>query len=177
MRKKIQINDMIYAALFATLISVFGYIAIPLPFSPVPLTGQTLMIMLVGCVLTPLQAGLSVITFIFMGIIGLPVFSGGASGIGVIVGSNGGYLMGFLIGSIVICIIKNKNNSIISMISANIIGGIVVVYILGVLWLSYITGIGVYRAFIVGALPFIIGDLIKAVIAALVAKRINTLRR
>jgi biotin transport system substrate-specific component len=177
MRKKIQINDMIYAALFATLISVFGYISIPLPFSPVPLTGQTLMIMLVGCVLTPLQAGLSVITFIFMGIIGLPVFSGGASGIGVIVGSNGGYLIGFLIGSIVISLIKNKNSSIISMLMANIIGGIVVVYILGVLWLSYITGIGVYRAFIVGALPFIFGDLIKAVVAALVAKRINALRR
>ncbi|GFP76163.1 biotin transporter BioY [Clostridium fungisolvens] len=177
MRKKIKINDMIYAALFATLISVFGYISIPLPFSPVPLTGQTLMIMLVGCVLTPLQAGLSLITFIFMGIIGLPVFSGGASGIGVIIGSNGGYLMGFLIGSVVISLIKNKNSSILSMISANIIGGIVVVYILGVLWLSYITGMGVYRAFIVGALPFIIGDLIKAVVAAIVAKRINTLRR
>lgn len=177
MRKKIQITDMIYAALFATLISVFGYISIPLPFSPVPLTGQTLMIMLVGCVLTPLQAGLSVITFIFMGIIGLPVFSGGASGIGVIVGSNGGYLMGFLIGSIVISLIKNKNSSVTSMLLANIIGGIVVVYILGVLWLSHITGIGVYRAFIVGALPFIIGDLIKAIVAALVAKRINTLRR
>jgi biotin transport system substrate-specific component len=177
MSKKIQLIDMIYAALFAVLISILGYLIIPLPFSPVPLTGQTLAVMLAGSVLSPLQAGLSLITFIFMGIIGLPVFSGGASGIGVIVGSNGGYLIGFLVGAIIISLIKNKSNSIPLLIVANILGGIIIVYISGVLWLSFITKMGIYKAFTLGALPFIPGDIIKAIIATFIAKRINTLRR
>lgn len=156
---------MLYAAIFAALIAVLGYIIIPLPFSPVPITGQTLAVMLAGCVLTPLQAGLSVITFIFMGAIGIPVFSGATAGIGVILGTKGGYLLGFLIGSIVISLIRSKSNSIARMIFACILGGIIIVYVLGVSWLSHVTGMGIYKAITVGALPFIPGDLFKAIVA------------
>jgi biotin transport system substrate-specific component len=177
MLKKLQIRDMLYAAIFASLIAVLGYLIIPLPFSPVPITGQTLAVMLAGCVLTPLQAGLGVITFIFMGAIGIPVFSGGTAGIGVILGTKGGYLLGFLIASIVISLIRGKSNSIPRMIFACIIGGIIIVYILGVPWLSYITGMGINKAFTVGALPFLPGDLIKAIVAGFIAKKINVSRR
>jgi biotin transport system substrate-specific component len=177
MLKKLEIRDMLYSALFAALIAVLGYVIIPLPFSPVPITGQTLAVMLAGCVLTPLQAGLSVITFIFMGAVGIPVFSGGASGIGVIVGTKGGYLLGFLIGAIVISLIKGKTNSIPRMIFACIIGGILIVYILGVPWLSYVTGMEISKAITVGALLFIPGDLLKAVAAGFIAKKINAHRR
>lgn len=177
MLKKIQIRDMLYAAIFAALIAVLGYLIIPLPFSPVPITGQTLAVMLAGCVLTPLQAGLSVITFIFMGAIGIPVFSGGTAGIGIIFGTKGGYLLGFLIGSIVISLIRGKSNSIPRMIFACVIGGIIIVYVLGVPWLSHITGMGIHKAFTVGALPFIPGDLMKAIVAGFIAKKINAQRR
>ncbi|MCJ7691021.1 MAG: biotin transporter BioY [Clostridiaceae bacterium] len=177
MLKKLQIRDTLYAALFASLIAVLGYLIIPLPFSPVPITGQTLAVMLAGCVLTPLQAGLSVITFIFMGAIGIPVFAGGTAGIGVIFGTKGGYLLGFLIASIVISLIRGKSNSIPRMIFASIIGGIIIVYVLGVPWLSYITGMGINKAFTVGALPFLLGDLIKAIAAGFIAKKINVQRR
>lgn len=177
MFKRIQTRDMLYAAFFAALISVLGYVAIPLPFSPVPITGQTLAVMLAGCVLTPFQAGLSVLTFIFIGAIGIPVFSGGAAGLGVIAGTKGGYLLGFLIGSVVISLIKSRNKSIVSMILANILGGIIIVYVFGVLWLSHVTGMGIYKATIEGALLFIPGDLIKAVAAGLIAKRINFQRK
>ena len=168
---------MIYAGFFAALIAVLGYVVIPLPFSPVPITGQTLAVMLAGSVLTPLQAGLSVLTFIFIGAVGLPVFSGGAAGIGVIVGTKGGYLLGFLIGAIIISLIKGKGNSLPRMIFACITGGILIVYILGVPWLSYITGMGINKAITVGALPFIPGDILKAIIAGFIAKKINAHRR
>lgn len=177
MLKKLQIRDTLYAAIFASLISVLGYLIIPLPFSPVPITGQTLAVMLAGCVLTPLQAGLSVITFIFMGAMGIPVFSGGTAGIGVIFGTKGGYLLGFLIAAIVISLIRGKSNSIPRMIFACVIGGIIIVYVLGVPWLSYITGMGITKAFTVGALPFLPGDLIKAIVAGFIAKKINVSRR
>lgn len=65
MSKKLTLQDMIYSALFATLTAVLSYITIPLPFSPVPITGQSLAVMLAGCVLTPLQAGLSITIFCF----------------------------------------------------------------------------------------------------------------
>lgn len=177
MLQKLQIRDMLYAAIFAALISVLGYLIIPLPFSPVPITGQTLAVMLAGCLLTPLQAALSVITFIFIGAIGIPVFSGGTAGLGVIFGSKGGYLLGFLIGAMVISLIRGKSNSIVRIISACIIGGIVIVYILGIPWLSYITGMEITKAITVGALPFIPGDLIKAIVAGFIAKKINAGRR
>lgn len=177
MFKKLDIRDMLYAALFAALIAVLGYVIIPLPFSPVPITGQTLAVMLAGCVLTPLQAALSIITYIFMGAVGIPVFSGGAAGIGVIVGSKGGYLLGFLIGAVLISYMKGKSNSIPRMIFACIIGGIVVVYSLGVPWLAFITGMELKKAITVGALLFIPGDLLKAVVAGFIAKKINQHRK
>lgn len=175
MSKNLGIRDMLYAALFASLISVLGYIIIPI--GPVPITGQTLAVMLAGCVLTPLQAGLSVLIFILLGAFGVPVFSGGAAGIGVIFGTKGGYLLGFLIGAIVISFIKGKENSILRMIFACILGGIIIVYVLGVLWLSHITGMGINKAITVGALPFIPGDLLKAIAAGFIAKKINAQRR
>jgi len=177
MSKKLGIRDMLYAALFASLIGVLGYVIVPLPFSPVPITGQTLAVMVAGCVLTPLQAGLSVLTFIFIGAIGVPVFSGGAAGIGVIFGTKGGYLLGFLIGAIVISFIRGKANSIPRMIFACILGGIIIVYVLGVPWLSYVTGMGMNKAITAGALPFIPGDLLKAIAAGFIAKKINAQRR
>lgn len=177
MLKKLEIRDILYASMFAALTAVLGYIIIPLPFSPIPITGQTLSVMLAGCVLTPRQAGLSILTFLFIGAIGIPVFSGGAAGIGVIFGTKGGYLLGFLIGSIVISLIRGKTNSTRHMIFACIIGGIIIVYLLGVPWLSYITGMGIHEAIIVGALPFIPGDLFKAIVAGFIAKKIHAQRR
>lgn len=63
MDKKLKVRDMIYSALFATIIGVSSYIIIPLPISPVPITAQSLAVMLAGCVLTPIQVVLSMITF------------------------------------------------------------------------------------------------------------------
>ncbi|MCY6355158.1 biotin transporter BioY [Clostridium sp. ZS2-4] len=173
MSKKLDIRDMIYAALFAALTGVLGYLVIPLPFSPVPITGQTLAVMLAGCVLTPLQAGLSMITFLFLGAVGVPVFSGGRAGLGVIAGPSGGYLIGFLIGAVVISMVKGKGDSFVRLIFASVVGGIMVVYLIGVPWLASMTGMGISKAITAGALPFIPGDLFKAFAAGLIGKKIN----
>lgn len=173
MSKKLDIRDMIYAALFAALTGVLGYLVIPLPFSPVPITGQTLAVMLAGCVLTPLQAGLSMITFLFLGAVGVPVFSGGRAGLGVIAGPSGGYLIGFLIGAVVISVVKGKGDSVVRLILASVVGGIMVVYLIGVPWLASMTGMGISKAITAGALPFIPGDLFKAFAAGLIGKKIN----
>jgi len=173
MSKKLNVKDMVYSALFATLTAVLSYVTIPLPFSPIPITGQSLAVMLAGCVLTPLQAGLSMLTFLFMGAIGLPVFSGGRAGLGVIVGKSGGYLIGYLIGAIIISILVKKNKSKINMFTACLFGGIIVVHILGASWLGYITGMGIGKAIMIGSIPFLPGDILKSVAAVIIAVRLN----
>lgn len=168
-----KLTSIIYSALFAALISVLGLVAIPLPISPVPITGQSLAIMLAGSILTARQAAFSVLTFLLLGAVGVPVFAGLTGGIGIIIGPRGGYLIGYLVGAIVIAVAKGKNNNIWSLALANITGGIIVVYILGILWLSFVTGMGLEKATIVGALPYIPGDLFKVFVATVVGVSIN----
>lgn len=171
MFKKLTVRDLTRISLFTALICISSYIKIDLP--NVPITAQTLAVMLAGCVLNTRQAALSVITYLLLGIIGVPVFAGGSSGLGIIMGKYGGYLIGFLLGAIVISLLKGKKNSLIRLGFANIIGGIVVIDLFGSIWFSVITGMNVIQAFVVGALVFIPGDLIKAVVAAVVANRLN----
>ncbi|MFW5998893.1 MAG: biotin transporter BioY [Halanaerobiaceae bacterium] len=167
MLKKLTVNDMILSALFAALTGILSYLIIPLPFSPVPVTGQTLAVMLTGSLLKTRQAVLSIILFLLMGIAGIPVFSGGTAGIGVLVGPTGGYLFGFLIGVIVISKICN-NNSYKRIATACIIGGIFMVHIPGFIWMSLITDMSIKKALMAGSIPFLPGDLIKVIIATFI---------
>ena len=86
--RTVSTKDMILAGMFAALIGVMGYVSIPIPISPVPISGQTLVIMLIGLLLTPKQAFYSVATWILVGIAGAPVFSGGRAGIAVLASPN-----------------------------------------------------------------------------------------
>ena len=111
MNEKSKVVDFIYAAMFAALIAVLGLISIPLPFSPVPVSGQSLGIMLAGSILTAKQAAFSVLTFVLIGAAGVPVFSGLAGGLGVVIGPRGGYYLGFLIGAIVIALLRGQSSN------------------------------------------------------------------
>ncbi|KUO74157.1 MAG: biotin biosynthesis protein BioY [Clostridia bacterium BRH_c25] len=173
MQKKFSVRDLCYISLFATLISVSGYIYIPLPFSTVPVTAQTLAVMLAGSLLPVGHAAASVLIFLLMGAIGLPVFSGGAAGLGIIIGKTGGYLIGFLAGAVFISALKGKRTDFLRLLTVNAVGGILLVYAFGVFWLNYITGLGISQAIVLGALPFIPGDIVKIIVAALVTLRLK----
>jgi biotin transport system substrate-specific component len=170
----LSVRDLTYSALLAALTGVLGYLVFPLPFSPVPVTGQTFAVMLAGIVLTTSQAALSMLVFLGLGIIGVPIFSGGTAGIGMLVGPKGGYLIGFLIGAVVISLLTSywKENYLTTGLAA-IIGGIIVIHLFGVGWLSYVNQLGLKEAFTAGSLPFIPGDLFKAVIATLTGRKIS----
>lgn len=173
MFKKLTLRDITYSAVFAAIICILSYVYLPIPFSTVPITGQTLGIMLAGSVLKVRQAALSVLIFLILGFIGIPVFAGGNSGIGVLLGPTGGYLVGFLVGVIVIGLLKGSKNQIFRIALANIIGGIIVVYIIGVSWLSYSTGMNFTTAITVGAFYFLIGDTVKVILATSLAVTLN----
>jgi biotin transport system substrate-specific component len=172
MFKKLTIYDLTRISLFTALICVSSYIKIELP-SAVPITAQTLAVMLAGSVLTPKQAAFSLLTYLLLGAIGAPIFAGGAAGLPIIFGKTGGYLIGFLVGAVVISLIRGKKNNLILLGVANIIGGIVVVDLFGALWFSFITGMDMMKTFVLVVLPYLPGDLIKVAAATIIANRLN----
>jgi biotin transport system substrate-specific component len=171
MLKKLTAQDITRVSLFTALICIASYIKIDLP--AVPITLQTMVVMLAGCILSTRQAALSLLVYLLLGSIGAPVFSGGSGGLGILLGKYGGYLFGFLMGAVVISLLRGRKNNLWQLLFGNVIGGILVIDLFGALWYSLMTGMNLVQAFMVGALVFIPGDLIKAVVAALLAQRLN----
>ena len=171
-RRSSHVRKMVYAALFAALTAAGAWIAIPLPF--VPITLQTLFTMLAGAVLGPYFGALSMIVYALMGLIGLPVFAMGQSGLGVLVGPWGGYLAGFVFGAIVTgLIVRARKRPGFLWLCMAMAAGVLVVYAFGVAQLALVSPMAIDKAIVVGALPFVPGDALKIVAAALIAKKIE----
>lgn len=157
-------------ALLAALLCVSSYISIRLPFSAVPITAQTLIINLIALLLKPKKAGITVVIWILLGAVGLPVFSNGNAGFGVLAGPTGGYIFGYLIAAILIALARGKKNNWIRNIICVIAIGFPVIYAVGVPWMKAVTGIDWKAALLTGLVPFLVGDVIKAVASVAIAK-------
>ena len=170
------VRPMVYASMFAALTAVGALIRIPIPISPVPLTLQVFFVLLTGLVLGSRWGATSMAVYVMLGIIGFPVFSGGSSGIGVILGPTGGYLIGFVMGAFITGLtVENLGRSTIVMITA-MVAGLTVIYAIGVLQLFIIADMpSIQEAAMIGVLPFLIGDMIKLIAAFAVAKRIGNI--
>jgi biotin transport system substrate-specific component len=166
----VSTRGMVYASLFGALTAVGAFISIPL--QPIPITLHTLFLNVAGLLLGGSLGALSQVVYIFLGIFGLPVFSGGKAGFGVLLGPTGGYLAGFVFGAWIIGYVARlkKDPGLLWMIAA-IAAGHVIIYALGVLQLSYVAHLGLRKALAVGVLPFLPGDTAKAIIAALIVRR------
>ncbi len=162
-----DLRKMVFAALFAALISVGAYIRVPIPISPVPLTAQVLFVFLAGTMLGKKWGTISVLVYLLLGIIGLPVFAGGASGLGILLGPTGGYLVGFAFAALLIGYLKEirKPERIISNASI-IICGLAMIYLAGVIQMMAVADLELIEALTLGVVPFIIADLIKVAIAS-----------
>lgn len=148
-------------------LAVMAQIAFPIPGSPVPFTGQTLGVLLLG---TAYGAGLGASTIAFyllMGMAGAPIFSSGTSGIERIVGPTGGYLVGMLISSLVLGALAGRkwDQKIKTVIPTMIIGNLII-FAIGLLWLNQYTGQSWLWTFEKGFTPFIFGEIIKIAIAS-----------
>jgi biotin transport system substrate-specific component len=167
-----SLRGLVYAALFGAGTAAGAYIIVPIP--PVPITLQTLFLYLAGALLGGRLALLSQVVYVLLGIIGLPVFAGGKAGFGVLFGPTGGYLIGFLPAAYIV----GKWNEVLNAPSfptvlVSMIVGTIPVYLLGVLQLSFVAKLDLVKAVSVGMLPFLIGDGIKIVAAALLAGRLT----
>ncbi len=141
-------------------------VKIILPFGPVPITGQTLAVLLVGALLGKVRGTGSVLLYLGQGIAGLPVFAGGMSGVAYLLGPTGGYLIGFVPATFIAGYLSERgwNRNVVTAFLAMLAGNIAI-YICGLPWLANF--VGVDKVFTLGLLPFIPGDIMKLVIAAI----------
>ena len=158
-----------HIALFAALIAV---LALPpaLPFGPVPITAQTLGVMLAGAVLGPWRGGAAVLLFEVMVAAGLPLLTGGRGGIGAFFGPSGGYLIGWIAGAVVIGLIVHTGASKptwLRVVVGLIVGGVLVVFLFGIPVQALVTGTTVGEAAL-ASLVFLPGDALKVAVATVV---------
>ncbi len=161
------------SAIFTALIAILAQFAVPLPFSPVPVTGQTIGVILAALLLDKRTATISIFAYLLLGTAGAPVFSMARGGIYMITGPTGGYLWGFLPAVYLASMIAGLNQKF--SIPKAVLGAIVamsVIYLSGSLQLSLIMGYSPLQSFMVGVLPFLAADLIKTGLAVFLALQI-----
>jgi len=161
-------------ALMAAVTAVAAQITIPLPFSPVPFTLQVPAVVLSGFLLGPRYGALAQAIYVLVGAIGVPVFAGFRGGLGVIVGPTGGYLLSYPIAAAVagLAAYAVARSARRRALTSGLLWGVAalaVIYALGMIWLSAVANLPLAVAFAQGVLPFVAFDLVKVVLAALVA--------
>ena len=168
-------RHVVVVVFFALLSAASAYIEVRLPFTPVPLTFQTLVVSLAGVLLGARLGAASQALYVAVGALGAPVFSGGAAGIGHLMGPTGGYLLAFPLAAAVTGVLAARIRSDRSLLDAArlwvaILLGTLVVFIGGASQLALLTGDG-RSAIELGVLPFLLGDVLKVSIALLIARR------
>lgn len=161
------LKRMIVISLLAAILSISAFISFPLSFSNVPFTLQSFMLMVIALSMPISISFYTVGLYLLLGLIGLPVFSNGTAGLPVLFGPTGGYLLGFLLSTLVIGYIKDKFDYYFGYMIAAFLGGVVVVYVCGIIGLMIVLNIDFNRAFSIGVIPFIPFDLIKVVVSSI----------
>lgn len=165
----------VYIALFSVLIAVCSWISVP---TTVPFTLQTFAVFCALLLLGGKRGTLSIIIYILLGIVGIPVFAGFKGGIGVLLGTSGGYIIGFVFAGLIFWLITSvfKKNKITD--SCAMILGLIITYAIGTAWFlmvytKNIGEIGILTALSMCVFPFILPDLIKIALALIVSNKLK----
>lgn len=147
-------------------VALLAQIEIPLPFTPVPITGQTLGVLLVGALLGSRRGAAALALYLAEGGLGLPFFAGGASGLGILTGATAGYLVGFVGAAYAVGWLAEQGleRSVRTSVIPFLVGT-VIIYVCGAVWLSVVLG-SVEQAVALGVAPFLLGDALKLMLAA-----------
>ncbi|MGM0123046.1 BioY family protein [Enterococcus sp. AZ194] len=160
---KTSLKEWILAAEFAAIIAVLSQFTIPLGL--IPLTGQTLAVGLTATLLGKRTGTYAILIYLLLGLIGLPVFAGMSSGLGVLFGATGGYLIGFIFNGLITgAILEWKSFNYAWAIIANIVGAMVTL-VFGTVWLKFSADMSWQTAFSSGFVLFILPGILKAVAA------------
>jgi len=159
------VTDIVLVAAGAALVSLFAQLTIPM--YPVPMTGQTLAVLLVGSALGAVRGVISLSLYAVLGIVGLPVFSDSSSGFGVIAGPTGGYIIGFILSAGLVGWLAQRqwDHRIVGALAA-FLAGTVATFVIGLPWLAAVLQLDLAQTLNAGLYPFLVGGLVKAAAGA-----------
>ncbi|MCU0573796.1 MAG: biotin transporter BioY [Syntrophobacteraceae bacterium] len=163
-----ELNRMAHTSLMAALIAVGALIH--LPIGPVPVVLQNLFVLLAGLLLGSRHGVASVLLYLLIGAMGIPIFAGGKGGIAHFLGPTGGYLLGFAAAAFIAGLISERFPRSLSADICAVAAGTVIIYLIGVPWLKTVTQMTWTKALTVGMIPFLPGDILKAAAAVLLAR-------
>lgn len=164
-----------YTAMFTAIIIICAQIMIP--FGQVPFTLQTLGVFVSAALLGWKRGTLSVLVYIFAGLVGLPVFTGFNGGAGVLFGPTGGYIIGFVFTALIVGIMTERLGKKLWVLVVSMVLGMAVCYAFGTVWFMIITGTGFAAALMLCVVPYLIADALKIAIAAVLCNRLGKIIR
>jgi biotin transport system substrate-specific component len=166
----------------AALTGLLAQVRIQLPWSPVPVTGQTFAVLLAGVLLGKWWGGISMTMYGGLGMAGVPWFQGLSGGLAYMAGPTGGYIVGFILAALFLGYLTDKyirSRSFLSMLGLMLFASFVLIYLPGLLqlglWLNIVKGepASFAELLTIGAVPFIAGDITKAIMAAVIARGVT----
>jgi len=169
-RSRFDTTDIARIAVFAAIVAVLGLPGGFSVFGAVPITAQTLGVMLAGAILGPWRGAAAMLVFVALVAVGLPLLSGGYGGIGVLVGPSGGYVFGWIVGAFVIGAIvhaRGRRLTWVRTLVGTLVGGILVIYAVGVPVQAFVTRLPLAGTALQSTV-FLPGDIIKAVLTTVI---------
>ena len=164
-------RDLSICALFAAMTAVLAQISIPFP-GGVPLTLQLLSISLCGVVLGSKKGFISIVVYIILGAIGLPVFAGFSGGFQNIIGPTGGFLISFPIVAFIVGLVSEKTDNMYLIFLSTVLG-LVINYSIGTLVFASVTGSSIVVSLTACVIPFIFTDLVKGILATVIGVKLK----
>jgi biotin transport system substrate-specific component len=167
-RMGVRLRHAILVLVAAMVIYLSARVAFPIPGTPVPVTGQTFGVLLVGGALGLRRGVAATLLYVLLGVVGLPFFAEGHAGLATVLGSTGGYLVGFVLAGAIVGRLAELgwDRRLGGSIAAMLIGNLAI-YVIGVPWLMVVTGATPAQAIEQGLTPFLRGDALKIGLAAL----------
>lgn len=173
MKDQTSTRSLVTMALFAAILCVSAYISIPLPNGS-HITFLNFVLFLIALLFPMVQSGSIVLVWLLIGLVGVPVYIGGAAGIGYLTSQWGGYNFSFLVVALLLPVLRGTNYNRIRYTIVAVFGA-VLIDVIGSLWLMAIGGLSIDKAFLMGFLPFIPLDLVKAVVSAQIIPQFHRL--
>lgn len=175
MKNKISIQQITMMALMVALICASAFISIPLPFSEVPLTAQTLIVNLIGMIFGPVEAFLTIFAYVLLGLCGLPVFSGGMGGPAKLFGPTGGYIISWIMAVVVISLLKGRKYNMLRYCIVSIAVSFIIIYGIGTAFFKFQMNMSWNASLMMCVYPYIPLDIAKCIAASAIAKPIRLL--
>ena len=167
---KSKTYPIVLVGVFVAIISICAWISIPMV--PIPITLQTLGVFITASILGAKLGTVSIIIYILLGAVGLPVFSNFTGGFGILLSPTGGFIIGFIFTALTIGIITSFKNSILTNTLAMLLG-LLLCYTFGTVWYCIYANVDFITAVLICVVPFLIGDSVKICISAILVTKLK----